>query len=128
MPESATCAGALYVIGGAEDKLKKRSALRHFVDASGGSSARIAIVPTASSLGPEVVDIYRAVFERLGAAHSYGVRPETREDAASPDFASQLADASGIFMTGGNQLKLSAVIAGGRAAELRRAPRSTPGA
>lgn len=112
MPESGARAGALYVIGGAEDKLKKRSTLRHFVDASGGGSAKIAIVSTASSLGPEVVDIYTAVFERLGAARAYGVRPETREDAASGDFASQLDDASGIFLTGGNQLKLSAIING----------------
>ena len=112
MPESGAGPGPLYVIGGAEDKLKKRSTLRHFVEASGGDSAQIAIVPTASSLGPEVVDIYAAVFARLGAARAYGVRPESREDAASPRFASQLDDASGIFMTGGNQLKLSAIING----------------
>ncbi len=112
MPDSATSAGPLYVIGGAEDKLKRRSMLRAFVEASGGESARIAIVPTASSLGPEVIDIYVALFERLGAASAFGVRPESREEAADLALCSQLDEATGIFMTGGNQLKLSAIVNG----------------
>lgn len=103
--------GALYVIGGAEDKLNRRTVLRHFVQAC-GPQARIAVVPTASSLGPEAVEIYAALFERLGAASVVGVRPETREAADDRDNAARLEDATGIFMTGGNQLKLSAVING----------------
>jgi cyanophycinase len=104
--------GALYVIGGAEDKLKRRTVLRHFVDACGGPDARIAVVPTASSLGPEVIEIYAALFTRLGAASVVGVRPESREEAADPALAATLDDVTGIFMTGGNQLKLSAIING----------------
>ena len=109
---SATAVGPLYVIGGAEDKLKRRTVLRHFVDASGGSDARIAVVPTASSLGPEVIEIYAALFQRLGAASVVGVRPESREEANDGGIVSQLDGATGIFMTGGNQLKLSAIING----------------
>jgi len=78
MPESFAPVGTLYVIGGAEDKLKRRTVLRHFVAACGGSQARIAVIPTASSLGPEVVDIYRALFLRLGAAAVSGVRRLSR--------------------------------------------------
>ena len=36
-PDAAPSVGALYVIGGAEDKLKRRTVLRHFVEASGGT-------------------------------------------------------------------------------------------
>jgi cyanophycinase len=104
--------GPLFVIGGAEDKLKRRTVLRHFVEACGGSAGRIAVIPTASSLGPEVIDIYAALFERLGAASVVGVRPETRAAADDEAVAAMLDDATGIFMTGGNQLKLSAVING----------------
>jgi cyanophycinase len=104
--------GALYVIGGAEDKLKRRTVLRHFVDACGGSDARIAVVPTASSLGPEVIDIYSALFTRLGAASVVGVRPESRQEADDPALSAVLDDVTGVFMTGGNQLKLSAIING----------------
>jgi cyanophycinase len=111
-PSSSTEAGELFVIGGAEDKLGRRRVLGDFVASAGGAAARIAVVPTASSLGPEIVDVYRAVFTRLGAADVVGVRPESREQAADPAYVDPLADATGIFMTGGNQLKLSSVVAG----------------
>jgi cyanophycinase len=104
--------GALFVIGGAEDKLGRRTVLRDFVDACGGPDAAIAIVPTASSLGPEVVDLYGALFERLGAASVRGIRPETRAEADDPALVAQLDGVTGVFMTGGNQLKLSAVVSG----------------
>jgi cyanophycinase len=112
MSDSASAVGALYVIGGAEDKLRRRTVLRHFVDACGGGDARIAVIPTASSLGPEVIEIYSALFHRLGASSVVGVRPESREDASAAEFIDLLDDVSGIFMTGGNQLKLSAIING----------------
>jgi cyanophycinase len=104
--------GALYVIGGAEDKLGRRTVLRDFVDACGGPDAVIAVVPTASSLGPEIIDVYAAVFERFGAARVLGVRPETRAEADDPSVVARLDGVTGVFMTGGNQLKLSAVVSG----------------
>ena len=100
------------IIGGAEDKLGKRAVLGEFVAASGGSEARIAVIPTASSLGPEVVELYDAVFRKLGAAEVVAVRPESRDDAHDEELVEQLGKATGIFMTGGNQLKLSGVLAG----------------
>ena len=104
--------GPLFVIGGAEDKLRRRTVLTRFVESAGGTDARIAVIPTASSLGPEVVEVYDAVFRKLGAHEVFGARPEDREQANDPALAERLGDATGIFMTGGNQLKLSAVIAG----------------
>ena len=112
MPMAKSGAGDLLVIGGAEDKLGKRTVLREFVDRSGGSEARIAVIPTASSLGPEVIEVYAALFQRMGAAEVYGVRPEDRAQANEPGLVAELDRATGIFMTGGNQLKLSTVIAG----------------
>lgn len=100
------------IIGGAEDKLRKRTILREFVAASGGNRARIAVLPTASSLGDEVVELYDAVFRKLGAAEVIPVRPESRDDSHDPALVAALASASGIFLTGGNQLKLSAVVCG----------------
>jgi cyanophycinase len=104
--------GDLLVIGGAEDKLGRRTVLGEFVDLAGGPDARIAVIPTASSLGPGIIEVYAAIFGRLGAAEVYGVRPEDRAQASSPELVEQLDRATGIFMTGGNQLKLSTVIAG----------------
>lgn len=104
--------GPLMIIGGAEDKLRRRTILKEFVAASGGRDARIAVVPTASSLGPEVVEVYDALFRREGAAEVVAIRPESRDDAHDPDLVARLDDVSGIFMTGGNQLKLSAIVCG----------------
>ncbi len=104
--------GDLLVIGGAEDKLGKRTVLKEFVERAGGVGAHIAVVPTASSLGPEIIDVYAALFTRLGASEVYGVRPEDRTQASDPTVVHELDRATGIFMTGGNQLKLSTVIAG----------------
>ena len=100
------------IIGGAEDKLRKRTILKEFVSACGGPDAKIAVIPTASSLGPEVVEVYDALFRREGAGKVVPVRPATREDAHDPDLVKILGDVTGIFMTGGNQLKLSAIICG----------------
>ena len=104
--------GPLMIIGGAEDKLRKRGILSEMVALSGGREARIAVVPTASSLGDEVVEVYDAVFRSLGAAEVVPIRPASRDDAHDPALAERLASATGIFLTGGNQLKLSAVICG----------------
>ncbi|HLN78307.1 MAG TPA: cyanophycinase [Nocardioidaceae bacterium] len=104
--------GPLLAIGGAEEKLGKRTVLREFIRLSGGEEARIAVIPTASSIGPEVIEVYDAVFRRLGAREVVAAGPESREDADRPETVRLLDDATGIFMTGGNQLKLSAVVNG----------------
>jgi len=104
--------GPLMIIGGAEDKLKRRTILTDFVAACGGPDARIVVIPTASSIGDEVVEVYDALFRRLGAGEVTACRPETREEAHDPDLVKLVDEASGVFMTGGNQLKLSAVICG----------------
>ena len=87
--------GDLLVIGGAEDKLGKRTVLKEFVARAGGPDARIAVVPTASSLGPEIIEVYEALFKRLGAAEVYGVRPENRSQASDPALVRELERATG---------------------------------
>ena len=104
--------GTIFAIGGAEAKLRRRSVLRAFVTEAGGSEARIAVVPSASSLGPEVVEVYRAVFTSLGAQEVLEVRPQDRAQAQNGQLSAELAEVTGVFMTGGNQLKLSGFITG----------------
>jgi cyanophycinase len=118
---SAAVPGALMAIGGAEDKLGKRTVLKTFVESAGGANAKIAVIPTASSLGPEVVEVYEALFRRLGAREVVAARPETRDEANDPSVVARLDDVTGIFMTGGNQLKLSAVVTGTDLGEAIRA-------
>jgi cyanophycinase len=103
--------GAVFVIGGAEDKAGRRDLLQRFVRLAGGNP-RIALVPTASTLGPEVVELYDALFRRLGAESVVSLRPENRAEAQDRVLAKELDDVDAVFMTGGNQLKLAAVCVG----------------
>lgn len=100
------------VIGGAEDKLGERVILSRFIQLAGGNHAHIGVISTASSLGEAATNLYRHIFSRIGAAKVTGLRPETREEANDARTVEALRDVTGIFMTGGNQLRLSSVIGG----------------
>ncbi len=104
--------GTLFAIGGAEARLRRRRVLEAFVAAAGGSSAQIAVVSSASSLGAEVVEVYKGVFLSLGARQVISLRPESRAQAHNPGLVQPLGQVSAVFLTGGNQLKLSSFITG----------------
>ena len=82
--------GPLMIIGGAEDKLRKRRILKEFVAAARGLDARIVVIPTASSLGPEIVDVYDALFRAEGAADVSEVRPQSREEASDEELVKRM--------------------------------------
>jgi cyanophycinase len=105
-------AGHLLIIGGAEEKLRQRQLLSRFTSLAGGAEARVTIVSTASSLGDEATELYVSLFRQLGIPDVRGLRPLTRDDANQASAVEAIRDATGIFMTGGNQLRLSSVIGG----------------
>jgi cyanophycinase len=104
--------GVLCVIGGAEDRSGDRLVLQEFLRLAGGEGSRVAVVATASSLGPEILDAYDEAFRSLGATDVIRLRPESRADAADPAAVAALAEVDAVFMTGGNQLKLAGVVTG----------------
>ena len=114
LPDPDAPRGVIMVVGGAEDKLGKRAILNRFARLAGGPVATIAVISTASSLGDAVTEVYSTLFERLGVPEVRGLRPETRAEADDPACAALLDDVTGVFMTGGNQLKLSSIVAGTR--------------
>jgi cyanophycinase len=109
--------GTVIIIGGAEDKVRDRVILGRFVALAGGGDARIAVVSSASSLGPEAGERYRAVFTDLGAAQVRPLPAMSRPQANDEHAARIVGDATGIFLTGGNQLRLSSTVGGTRLAE-----------
>jgi cyanophycinase len=109
--------GTVIVIGGAEDKVRDRVILGRFVTLAGGRDARIAVIATASSFGMEAAERYKGIFTELGAAEIVGLNAVTRMQANDEHAARLVRDASGIFLTGGNQLRLSSLIAGTRLAD-----------
>jgi cyanophycinase len=104
--------GYVIVIGGAEDKVRERVILSRFVKLAGGNDARIAVISTASSLGPLAGEMYRRVFTELGAAEVHPIHTVTRAQCSDPVAVRSVREATGVFLTGGNQLRLSSTIGG----------------
>ena len=111
--------GWIIPIGGAEDRESRRRILKRFVQLCGGRNADIVVIPTASrriDTGPR----YQDLFERLEAGSTSVVDFETREDGQRDDFLRQIEGASGVFFTGGNQLRITTILGGTPAARLIR--------
>lgn len=103
--------GAVVAIGGAEDKVRSRSVLGRVLELAGGSNARIAIISTASRRR-ETASIYRKLFMELGAAEADCLALDTRAHGHDPELVERLCRATCIFLTGGNQLRLSTILGG----------------
>ena len=100
------------VIGGAEDKLNDKVILSRFVKLAGGPDGHVGVISTASSMGEEATQVYRQLLTRLGIGRVTGLRPLTRDGANDERLAHRLDDVTGIYLTGGNQLRLSSVVGG----------------
>lgn len=106
--------GRLVIIGGNEDKIGDCVILRKFLDMAGGRQARIAILTTATELPREVGDEYRALFMGMGASSAGILYIGNRESANDIHQAEEIEQASGIFITGGDQLRLTSILGGSR--------------
>ena len=112
MPTTNAAQRSLLIIGGAEDKIGRVTILRRFVRLAGGRKSRIVVIPTASSLAEEVIEVYSTVFSRLGCPQIDSVNPTSRLEAEDPNLVELIEGATGVFISGGNQLKLSQLIVG----------------
>jgi cyanophycinase len=111
--------GWIVPIGGAENKENDRHILERFVRVSGGEAADIVVIPTASRLhetGPR----YQKLFREIGAARVDVMDFDTRRDCHEPNRLERLEQATGVFFTGGNQLRLSTLLGGTPVAKLVR--------
>ena len=118
VPEGAT-RGWIIPIGGAENKENDRHILERFVRCSGGRDADLVVIPTASRLhetGPR----YEKLFREIGVARVDVMDFDTRRDARESGRLRRLEEASGIFFTGGNQLRLTTLLGGTPVAKLVR--------
>ena len=107
-------AGPVMVIGGAEDRFRDKVILGTFAELSGGADGHVVVISTASSLGEVATEAYRELLTGLGIGRVDGIRPEERQDAGDPAAIELLGRATGIFLTGGNQSRLTQVVGGTR--------------
>jgi cyanophycinase len=119
VPGGAT-RGTIVPIGGAEEKAGAEIILKRFVRLCGGRQARIAVIPTASEAGATGRD-YERIFRELRADKVWVLPFETRRQAEDPEELAVLEKATGVFLTGGNQLRLATAIGGTAAARQLRA-------
>ena len=118
IPEGET-RGWIVPIGGAENKENDRDILERFLAVSGGEDADIVVIPAASRMhetGPR----YERLFRELGAAQVTVMDFDTRRDCQEAGRLELLERASGIFFTGGNQLRLTTLLGGTPVAKLIR--------
>jgi cyanophycinase len=112
--------GWIVAIGGAENKENDRRILERFVHVSGGTDADLVVIPTASRIhetGPR----YEQLFTDLGAQRVTVMDFDTRRDCQEQGRLRRIEEASGIFFTGGNQLRLTTLLGGTPVAKLIRA-------
>lgn len=114
-------AGNLLIIGGNEDKQGECRILRRFVAMAGGREARIAVITTATEFPREVGDEYRALFSEFGAESTGILYITNRESANDRHHITEIENCSGLFFTGGDQLRLTSILGGsGVDAAIRR--------
>jgi cyanophycinase len=116
---SGTERGYIIPIGGAEEKLHNSEILDRFIEICGGNDARIGIIPTASEL-EDTGRNYEKLFREIGVKHARVLPFITREDCQNGEDVDYIEKCDGVFMTGGNQLRLSTTLGGTRVAQLIR--------
>jgi cyanophycinase len=103
--------GWIVPIGGAEEKENSPVILQRFVRLAGGDGADIVVIPTASQLR-ETGARYERIFGELGAGRVEAMDFDSRRDAEEPGRLERLKRATGVFFTGGNQLRLTTLLGG----------------
>jgi cyanophycinase len=111
-PSRRVSQGPVMPIGGAEETEPGGEILERFVDLAGGSDARIAIIPTASDDPQRSGEGYAELFRKLGAKKADWLRVEQRSDANTEEPLSLLREATGMFITGGDQTRLVELLVG----------------
>ena len=106
--------GHLLIVGGHEDREDDKLILGRFVELCGGPQARIFVLTAASTVHDEMWQIYLDAFKALGVEHLSTADIASRADAADESVAERIHQADGMFMTGGDQKRLLALIGGTR--------------
>lgn len=104
--------GNLVIIGGHEDKQGRCQILRRVVELAGGRAACLLVLTTASTQATAIGREYRELFTRLGANEVMVTNVDSRPDAEDPGQARLVREATGIFFTGGDQLRITSTLGG----------------
>jgi cyanophycinase len=101
--------GTVVAIGGHEDRVGDKHILRAVADRL-GHRGKLVVCTVASEEPHALWEEYEAAFRALDIPHVHRLDIESREDASSARAMRTLEDATGVFFTGGDQLKITSQI------------------
>ncbi|NJL45402.1 MAG: cyanophycinase [Leptolyngbyaceae cyanobacterium SM2_3_12] len=96
---------------GAEDKVHGKEILHSFFERSGGSEACIGIIPCASRDPEAISGRYRQIFEDMGAKAIAVMDIRDRAQGEDPAWKTVVEPCTGVFITGGDQVRLCGLLA-----------------
>ena len=106
--------GRLIAIGGNEDKSDELIVLKRVVQEVGKTDYKVGIITTASEDPEKRGKNYHQVFTTLGASKIEILNIRERTQANDKKLAKALEDVDLIFLTGGDQLRLTSIIGGSK--------------
>lgn len=106
--------GFLIIIGGAEDK-KGESVILKQAPKMLSDDDVLTVLTTATEEPKEAGQAYEEVFHRLGVKNVNILNINTRDDADNPDCCDAIKKSHCVFMTGGDQLRVTSILGGTRA-------------
>ena len=112
--------GALVAIGGAEDKTNEIGILRHVLALSGKPDPVVGVITTASSIPDDVFAAYDTAFRAIGAGDVLDLRVRDRHTANAPTVMEMIERVDVLFISGGDQMRLTHVFGGSDALEAIR--------
>jgi cyanophycinase len=104
--------GKLLIIGGAEDRSGERVILRRFVDLAGGARARLVVISAAARYADDAGETYRHLFSELTVGEVRTIPIPDRRAAQDIAAIRDVETATGVFFTGGDQLRLTTLLGG----------------
>lgn len=111
-PEHIVPRGTLVAVGGNIDKSAQMEVLNTILSLPEGDTRVVEIIPTASNEPEETARVYTDAFRRIGAQHVGVMNIQERRQANDPDLVQRIIEADVVFLTGGDQLRLTNLLGG----------------
>lgn len=108
----STGKGQLLIIGGAEDKVGESTILKEVVEIIGKDDGILSVITTATNQPESVGSEYEELFKKLGAGEVNILNIDNRDVANEKRICSAVKKSSGVFFTGGDQLRLTSILGG----------------
>ena len=104
--------GLLVAIGGREDKEDDLEILSTLVSLVDAEVPKVEVITTATNFPQETGEEYIAAFSKEEEISVGILNIENRETAANPEYLKRIKSADIIFFTGGDQLRITSILAG----------------